>query len=670
MTDIPPDEESPNPGDLYAIGDLLGEGPTGKVFRAVDRRLQRTVALKIMASDDPDEVARLQKVARAHGRVVHEHVCRVYDVGVTDGRAFVAMQHIAGRPLRSIVTELDVVEQVELIEKVARGVQAAHARGLIHRDIKPSNIMVERRPDGRLHPYVVDFGIAGDGGAKTAVEAGTPSFMAPEQLRENRPRADHLTDVYSLGATLFAVLAEQVPFFGPTRAETVRMVLDEEPLPVGLVVPGIPRDLETIVAVAMSKRPGQRYPSAGALADDLRRWLDGEPIRARSAGPVYRLSTRVRARWVSAATLAVVVTASVMAAGSMVWMRHRESRRAVLVAQYQHDVEMLDRLLRRARMMPLHDTTAAEVQARRRLEGVRATLLAEGSLARGAAYHALGFGHLMLREPDLAEPWLRAALEDGFDQPAAEAALGIALTMQILEGRALAARWGEPADDTVGAALIEVPEPEMALGHLLRGENPEQRARFHQALALYLDGQTEAALEAARDSSEKVPWLYEALELEAEMLVLRSVERERRGEVDRAMDDLQAAGRSYGRAMEIARSDPRVFDGEGWRLLHLLEVHFRRGEFPLEIFERTVVVTENSSVARPDRAAPLVILGRAHCLRAKHLVRLGQDPSEDLSHAMRLAREAVWIEPDDPDNRGLLALVTRLGSESVGAGGG
>ena len=392
MADISRDGHSPALGDLYVVQELIGEGPTGCVFKATDRDLRRTVALKLLAADDPREVARLQRVAKAQARLGHEHVCRIYDVGEIDGRAYVAMQFIDGRPLRSMVSELDMLEKAELVEGVARGVQAAHTAGLLHRDLKPSNIMVERRSDGRLHPSVIDFGVTAGTGATADPRLGTPSFMAPEQLRGEAAAIDHLTDVYGLGATLFAVLAEQVPFFGPTRADTVRQVLDEQPLPLGLVVPGTPRDLETIAAVAMAKDPAQRYPSAGAFADDLRHWLDGEPIRARSDGPLYRLGARLRTGWVSAAVLASVVTFSTMAAASVVWLRYRDGRRTVLTASYEHEVWQMDRLLRQARMMPLHDTSEAEHEVRSRLAAVRETLLADGFEIMGKAISVDG-GH-------------------------------------------------------------------------------------------------------------------------------------------------------------------------------------------------------------------------------------------------------------------------------------
>jgi hypothetical protein len=122
--------------------------------------------------------------------------------------------------------------------------------------------------------------------------------------------------------------------------------------------------------------------------------------------------------------------------------------------------------------------------------------------------------------------------------------------------------------------------------------------------------------------------------------------------------------------MEIARSDARVFDGEGRRLVRLLELHLQQGEFPVELFDRTIDVADASSVARPGRAAPLVIAGRAHCLRAEHLLRVGGDSSQELGHVIRLAREAVEIAPDDPDHQDLLALLNCLGSESVGVSGG
>ena len=676
MARTPPDEETAPHGapitrvpfvdpapdwDRYAVIELVGEGGMGVVYRAVDRQLRRTVALKFLRSSDPDEIARFQREAKAQAGLDHENVCRVFEVGEVDGRGFIAMQFINGDTLRTLGSELDLVEKLELLEQVARAVQAAHTAGVVHRDLKPGNVMVERRPDGRLHAYVLDFGIAHESTVPDelapAVPMGTPAFMAPEQILNDNRVLDHRVDVWGLGATLYAVLAEQAPFFGATRAETKEKVLEEEPIRLGLVVPGTSEDLETIVTVAMAKDPARRYPSARAFADDLRRWLEGEPIRTRRADPYYRLSTWIRTRRLAAAVVALVVVTSAAAASSALWLRYRENQRQVLVDRHQNEVEQIDRLLRRARMMPLHDTGGAESEVRRRLADVEASLLATGPLARGPAYYALGFGHLMLREFEFAEEWLQAAMDSGFDPPEVESALGIAQAMRIL-----AVRGSASADTDWGGARIGD-----AVQHLERsGPTTIDRDDFHRAMGLFLLGRLDEALDRARASSDSVPWLYEALQLEGDILVARSARRSGEGDQEGAAADLRRAGDAYERALTVARSDAWLYEAEAARALRLVELGDSAPEFSLDLIDRAIGAAAAAGEARPHRGLPLALASRAHLLKAEILGENGETPESELVQAMRLANSAADLEPESREIAHLCASVEARLRESRG----
>ncbi len=653
----------PAPGwDRYAIIDFIGEGGMGVVYRAIDRQLHRTVAIKFLRSRDPAEVAQFQCEAQAQASIDHENVCRVFEVGEVDGRGYLAMQFIDGETLRNPSTEFDIEEKLEVMEQVARAVQAAHAGGVIHRDLKPGNVMVERRDDGRLHAYVLDFGIAHDSAGpdedSPSVPTGTAAYMAPERIRSDGRPLDHRVDVYGLGATLYAVLAEQAPFFGATRAETKQKVLDEEPLRLGLVVPGMSADLETIVAVAMDKDPSRRYPSARAFADDLRRWLDGKPIRTRRAGPVYQLKTWVRTRRLAAASLAAVLAVAGAAAGSALWLRYRENQRQMLATAHQNEIEQIDRVLRRSRMMPLHDTTAAETAARQRLAEVEASLLATGPLARGPAHYALGFGHLMLREFAEAEIWLQAAVDGGYARPEVESALGVAQAMQILAARRVEGITSEESGSRVAGAIHHLES---------RGPQTAERNDFHDALALFVAGRLDEALVRARESSARVPWLYEALQLEGEILVARSEVRASDGDIAGAEADLASAGEVYARALGVARSDAWLYEAEAARMLRLIELDFVDDLVAPVLCDRAIEAAAAAGTARPKRGSPLLLASRAHLLKAKILERQGQDPELEFAEALRLARDAMEIDPENTENADLQARTRTLLSESRGA---
>jgi serine/threonine-protein kinase len=184
------------------------------------------------------------------------------------------------------------------VATVARAVHAAHSEGLIHRDLKPGNILVETGEDGRPEPFVVDFGIAREaavaGQTVTGQMIGTPGYMSPEQARGETTRLDRRSDVFSLGAVLYQVLTGRSPFEGDSAVDSLVRVLESDPVPPRRLVPGLPRDLATIVLRCLEKDPDRRYGSARELAEDLDAFLDGRPIAARPPGLLRRIARPVR----------------------------------------------------------------------------------------------------------------------------------------------------------------------------------------------------------------------------------------------------------------------------------------------------------------------------------------------------------------------------------------
>src|SRR5262245_60820257 len=270
----------------YRVERFLGSGGMGSVYLASDPQLGRHVALKFLHYNDPVLVVRFLREARAQARVEHPNICQVHEVGEVEGRPYIAMQYVEGKSLSELRGKLPTEAAVRLVRDVARAVHTAHKTGLIHRDLKPANILVGKDDAGVLHPWVVDFGLAQDQGeeglTRTGLISGTPAYVSPEQAQGGH--LDRRTDVYSLGVVLYALLTESPPFAGTTAAGTLVRVLQEEPEPPRKRKPAIPADLETIVLKCLEKTPERRYDSARALADDLDRWLEGEPIAARPAG--------------------------------------------------------------------------------------------------------------------------------------------------------------------------------------------------------------------------------------------------------------------------------------------------------------------------------------------------------------------------------------------------
>ncbi|MEX1309429.1 MAG: tetratricopeptide repeat protein [Candidatus Sulfomarinibacteraceae bacterium] len=293
---------------------LIGSGGMGEVYRAWDADLKRHVALKYLRHADGEMAERLLREARAQARIDHPGVCEVYEVGEEDGLPFIAMEFVEGRLLDDAARDMTLEQKVLVVKRVAEAVQAAHAEGLIHRDLKPGNVIVAEDPDGELHPFVLDFGIAREqsvtGFTATGQVLGTPGYLSPEQARGENATLDRRTDVFSLGVILFELLAGVKPFRGDSEVEILLALLERDPLPFRELRAEVPRDLETVVMRCLEKDRERRYPSARALADDLGRFLAGEPVEARPVSAIGRLARRARRHPVAAGAVALAVAAS------------------------------------------------------------------------------------------------------------------------------------------------------------------------------------------------------------------------------------------------------------------------------------------------------------------------------------------------------------------------
>jgi tetratricopeptide (TPR) repeat protein len=334
----------------YELLEEIGRGGQGVVFRARQKSLNRTVALKIIGLGQwasKAHIRRFRLEAEAAASLDHPCIVPIYEVDERDGSCYFSMKLIEGSQLDEVVnrTPMPVRQAAELMAKVARTVHYAHEHGILHRDIKPGNILL----DVKGEPHLTDFGLARlleseSTVTRTLEVLGTPSYMAPEQAAGNNPATAGLTsatDVYGLGAVLYQLLTGHPPFVGGTTYETIKLVLETEPRQPRLWNPKIDRDLSTICLKCLEKDPARRYNSALALAEDLERWLRHEPIRARHTGVFTRGKKWLRRNPTTAAFIMVIAVglAGVLWGLSRVQEQRALVRRAKLSEQEKARLE-------------------------------------------------------------------------------------------------------------------------------------------------------------------------------------------------------------------------------------------------------------------------------------------------------------------------------------------
>jgi len=298
----------------YQILEVLGRGGMGIVYKARQFSLKRLVALKMILAGsqaEPPEVARFLKEAEIIAQLKHPNVVEIYDLGTFEDRPFFSLELLEGGSLsaRLKAEPQPPREAAQLIETLARAIQAAHDRGIVHRDLKPANVLLTA--DGT--PKITDFGLARWGTSEitaTGTVMGTPSYMAPEQTEGRSQQIGPATDVWALGVILYQLLTGRQPFTGDSHLATMRRICSEEPEPLRQLCPTVPQALEAVVQRCLRKRPEERYPSAAALADDLQRFLDGQitlPLPA-----ILKLAARRRpVVWLAVAASAALVAVGV-----------------------------------------------------------------------------------------------------------------------------------------------------------------------------------------------------------------------------------------------------------------------------------------------------------------------------------------------------------------------
>lgn len=351
----------------YELLDEIARGGMGVVYKARQKSLHRIVALKLILSGQlasTDEIQRFRTEAEAAANLDHPGIVPIYEVGEREGQHYFSMGYIEGQSLAARISDgpLPPREAAATVRSVAEAVHYAHQAGVIHRDLKPANILLDRAG----HPRVTDFGLAkrvkGDSHLTgTGQVLGTPSYMPPEQAGGAAGRIGPAADVYALGAVLYALLTGRPPFYAANPLDTLVQVLHEEPVSPRQLNAHVPRDMETISLKCLEKDASRRYATAQDLAEELGRYLAGEPIQARPISPderLWRWCRRNPARAVAAGMVLLSLLIVLVGGYSFNRRLERELRKTeaaeqqLQIALTSEAAERLDSGLKRLAMMP------------------------------------------------------------------------------------------------------------------------------------------------------------------------------------------------------------------------------------------------------------------------------------------------------------------------------
>ncbi len=646
--------------EQYEIGERLGEGGMGVVYKARDRRLDRPVAIKLIRGGNPALTMRLVREARAQARIDHPGVCRVYEVGEIGGRAYIALQFVAGETLGTAAAQMSLDEKLAVVRDVALAINEAHRLGIVHRDLKPSNVLVERAEDGKPQPVVMDFGLAREttlevGLTESGALLGTPAYMSPEQARGDVRAVDRRSDVYSLGATLYELITGRVPFAAESLAIALDMVLNHDPVPPRRIVPALPVDVETIALKCMAKDPAQRYASARALADDLNLYLDGQPIVGRRPTLRQRLRASMRKHrglyTLGAASSAALLIVGALGVRSYLGSRAERARsveRTQLAERLGRDAKDIELLLHTTYQLPLHDARRERDLVRARMKAIAAVPHDLGELGDAVVHDALGRGHLALHEWSAALDELERAEQGGLDTPELHAARGRALGelyhRALEEARRsgdkvwLAARERELEQQYLAPALVEL---ERARGAV------DGSALLDVLVALYRHDYATAKTRALA-IAESTPWVFEARKLAADATYAAAVVDVDRGNYDAARPQLEAASALYAQATEVARSDASVYEAAAQALLERADIDQRQSNKPSkEPHDGALAMIERAITAAPDDASAYTSKARILMLRSQAMIDGAPDRRPLLETAAAAAERAIALDPRD-----------------------
>jgi serine/threonine protein kinase len=669
-SDVPPPTADTKTWGRFQLVELLGTGGMGDVYKAYDPTLGRYIALKILRHEEPETLKRFLREARAQAKVEHPHICKIYESGEWSGHPYIAMQYIDGKNLKALDLQLTLEEKLGIIKEVALGLQAAHRKGLIHRDVKPTNIMVTHTEEGNWKPFIMDFGIAREqeasGLTSTGMVVGTPFYMSPEHAKGKVADLDRRSDIYSLGITLYELLTGIVPFQGDTPVEVLIKVIDKDPPPIRKVNPRVPVDIETIVMKCLEKDPNRRYGSAKDLAEDIQRYLDGDPIMARPATLTYRIKRKLtKHKWPSilVGTAFVVI---IILIGLWLHTQWTSSKRALIAQQLGQEVEKIESTIRYAHLLPLHNISREKTIIRERIKAIEEKMKDVGKMGLGPGHYAMGRGFMALQEYNKAKDHLEKAWAGDYQTPEVAYELGLVMGELYLKESEIVNRIDNKELREARKNEIEETYREPAVHYLKQaGEIRHESKDYIDALVAFYEKKYQEALgilqAAMKNAREGTPWLYEANILEGNIYL--AIGRDK-PDFPEAMEIFSRAEQAYQEVIRIGESDIRGYVGLSRALNRKirLTLHAKGGDLQ-PLVEKAIHQCQQALGIDPESADIYVMESSVYRWLGRYQLFTGKNPVPAFNQAVEAAQNALKLQNDNFEAYSIIGTIHRFKAE-------
>jgi serine/threonine protein kinase len=671
----------------YQVLKKLGHGGMGVVYlaRLTGDESAEQVAIKVIKHGmDTDEILRrFRREQKILASFHHPNIARMIEAGTTeDHRSYFVMEYVPGEPLDQHCDRwnLEIPERLKLFRIVCHAVHYAHQNLVVHRDLKPGNILVT--PEGV--PKLLDFGIAKiltedatDQSLLTAtgLNVMTPDYASPEQVRGDSITT--ATDIYSLGVLLYQLLSGHLPYriAGKNLQDAIRVVSETEPERPSVMVTRkegsispeqvserrksdpeklkkmMQGDLDQIVLMAMRKEPERRYQSADQLSEDVARYLEQQPIRARKDTFLYRTAKFVRRNKTTVAIFGfsfLAILATVIAVG---FVRHKANQQARLFQEFGQDVTRIEAVMRYAYLLPLHDVLPDRKHVLERLDQIQQRMDRLGDLASGPGHYALGRGYLSLhRYQDAQDHLILAWTQHKYREPAVANALGLSLAMLYREKLQEAERLYDRDARKLRKLALAKQYGDSAVQYIQLGKtaSASEPPEYSDALLSFLAKRYPEALRKSDFALRKTSWLYEAKVLQGDIFVAMASDLSSAGKGEEARQLFDQAKIRYLEAAQKGQSDPEVYSAL-CALHSIVQRSFvdQKGTSPDSIIEEGIEYCQKALRANSTNARANVLASTIYSLQAYDQITNGKDYSFSSKQALDYANAALKIDPEN-----------------------